>query len=119
MYNSPSACKYIGVHVYAQEQKRQEAYEEFLKEKLMIDEIVRKIYEEDQKYVPLNTKTDRQRNPSVIVHYIGNWKQGLKSGKQLNVILKSSRKNKKRLLMVMRVNVMSLFTCSGRSVNEW
>ena len=34
-----------------QEQKKQQAYEEFLKEKLMIDEIVRKIYEEDQKWV--------------------------------------------------------------------
>ena len=34
-----------------QERKRQEAYEEFLKEKLMIDEICRKIYEEDQKSV--------------------------------------------------------------------
>ena len=33
-----------------QEQKRQDMYEEFLKEKLMIDEIVRKIYEEDQRY---------------------------------------------------------------------
>lgn len=33
------------------EKKKQEAYEEFLKEKLMIDEIVRKIYEEDQRYV--------------------------------------------------------------------
>lgn len=33
-----------------QEKKKQEAYEEFLKEKLMIDEIVRKIYEEDQRY---------------------------------------------------------------------
>ncbi|XP_055955731.1 meiosis-specific nuclear structural protein 1 [Patella vulgata] len=32
-----------------QEVNRQKAYEEFLKEKLMIDEIVRKIYEEDQK----------------------------------------------------------------------
>ena len=32
-----------------QEKKRQEEYEEFLKEKLMIDEIVRKIYEEDQR----------------------------------------------------------------------
>uniref|UniRef100_A0A8C3XLW3 Meiosis-specific nuclear structural protein 1 n=1 Tax=Chelydra serpentina TaxID=8475 RepID=A0A8C3XLW3_CHESE len=31
-----------------QEKKKQDAYEEFLKEKLMIDEIVRKIYEEDQ-----------------------------------------------------------------------
>lgn len=31
------------------ERKRQEAYEEFLKEKLMVDEIVRKIYEEDQR----------------------------------------------------------------------
>ncbi|CAL8244571.1 unnamed protein product [Lota lota] len=30
------------------ERKRQEAYEEFLKDKLMVDEIVRKIYEEDQ-----------------------------------------------------------------------
>lgn len=32
-----------------QEEKKQQAYEEFLKEKLMIDEIVRKIYEEDQR----------------------------------------------------------------------
>lgn len=32
-----------------QEKQKQEAYEEFLKEKLMIDEIVRKIYEEDQR----------------------------------------------------------------------
>lgn len=31
-----------------QERKKQEAYEQLLKEKLMIDEIVRKIYEEDQ-----------------------------------------------------------------------
>lgn len=31
------------------EEKKQQAYEEFLKEKLMIDEIVRKIYEEDQR----------------------------------------------------------------------
>ncbi|XP_019389064.1 PREDICTED: meiosis-specific nuclear structural protein 1 [Crocodylus porosus] len=31
-----------------QEKNKQHAYEEFLKEKLMIDEIVRKIYEEDQ-----------------------------------------------------------------------
>lgn len=30
------------------EHKRQEAYEEFLKEKLMVDEIIKKIYEEDQ-----------------------------------------------------------------------
>ena len=32
-----------------QELKRQQQYEEFLKEKLMIDEICRKIYEEDQR----------------------------------------------------------------------
>lgn len=32
------------------ERRKQQAYEEFLKEKLMIDEIVRKIYEEDQRY---------------------------------------------------------------------
>lgn len=31
-----------------QERRKQEAYEQLLKEKLMIDEIVRKIYEEDQ-----------------------------------------------------------------------
>ncbi|MEQ2170586.1 hypothetical protein GOODEAATRI_001795, partial [Goodea atripinnis] len=30
------------------ERRRQEAYEEFLKEKLMVDEIIRKIYEEEQ-----------------------------------------------------------------------
>ena len=35
------------------ERRRQEAYEEFLKEKLLVDEIVRKIYEEDQTLVPL------------------------------------------------------------------
>lgn len=37
-----------------QEKKKQEAYEEFLREKLMIDEIVKKIYEEDQMLVILN-----------------------------------------------------------------
>lgn len=35
------------------EYAKQKAYEEFLKEKLMIDEIVRKIYEEDQRLVLL------------------------------------------------------------------
>lgn len=30
------------------EKKRQEAYQEFLREKILVDEIVRKIYEEDQ-----------------------------------------------------------------------
>lgn len=34
-----------------QEKAKQDQYEEFLKEKLMIDEIVRKIYAEDQKWV--------------------------------------------------------------------
>jgi len=33
------------------EESRQKAYEEFLKEKLLIDEIVRKLYEEDQREV--------------------------------------------------------------------
>ena len=33
------------------EYTKQKAYEEFLKEKLLIDEIVRKIYEEDQKEI--------------------------------------------------------------------
>lgn len=40
--------------VEEQEKKKQEAYEEFLREKLMIDEIVKKIYEEDQMLVTLN-----------------------------------------------------------------
>ncbi len=30
------------------ERQKQEAYEEFLKEKLLVDEIIRKVYEEDQ-----------------------------------------------------------------------
>lgn len=33
------------------ERRKQEAYEEFLKEKLLVDEIIRKIYEEDQMWV--------------------------------------------------------------------
>ena len=44
-----TTCGLIGI-IFVQEKKRREAYEEFLKEKLMIDEIVRKIYEEDQRY---------------------------------------------------------------------
>lgn len=39
------------------EQRKQESYEEFLKEKLMIDEIVRKIYEEDQRWERHEDKT--------------------------------------------------------------
>lgn len=42
-----------------QERKRQEQYEEFLKEKLMIDEICRKIYEEDQREV--EAKLEKQK----------------------------------------------------------
>jgi len=34
-----------------QEIQKQQEYEEQLKEKLMVDEIVRKVYEEDQRYV--------------------------------------------------------------------
>lgn len=33
------------------ERRRQAAYEEFLREKLLIDEIVRKIYDEDERLV--------------------------------------------------------------------
>lgn len=33
------------------ERRKQEAYKEFLREKLLIDEIVRKIYEEDEAWV--------------------------------------------------------------------
>ncbi|MGH0158021.1 UNVERIFIED_CONTAM: hypothetical protein FKN15_062207 [Acipenser sinensis] len=45
------------------ERKKQEAYEEFLKEKLMIDEIVRKIYDEDQteRQLKLEKMTATQR----------------------------------------------------------
>uniref|UniRef100_A0A663LXT7 Meiosis-specific nuclear structural protein 1 n=1 Tax=Athene cunicularia TaxID=194338 RepID=A0A663LXT7_ATHCN len=42
-----------------QEKKKQDAYKEFLREKLMIDEIVRKIYEEDQMEKQL--KLDKMR----------------------------------------------------------
>ncbi|NXT57095.1 MNS1 protein, partial [Pluvianellus socialis] len=42
-----------------QERKKQDAYEEFLREKLTIDEIVRKIYEEDQTEKQL--KLDKMR----------------------------------------------------------
>ncbi|XP_060924680.1 meiosis-specific nuclear structural protein 1 [Limanda limanda] len=38
----------LGQQVVEREQSRQEAYEEFLKEKHLVDEIVRKVYEEDQ-----------------------------------------------------------------------
>ncbi|NWV63890.1 MNS1 protein, partial [Malurus elegans] len=38
----------LNKQIEEQEKKKQEAYEEFLKEKHMIDEIVKKIYEEDQ-----------------------------------------------------------------------
>lgn len=31
------------------ERRRQEAYEEFLREKLLVDEVIRKIYEEDER----------------------------------------------------------------------
>jgi len=42
-----------------QELNKQKAYEEFLKEKLMIDEIVRKIYEEDMRYDSLQVSLCR------------------------------------------------------------
>lgn len=42
-----------------QEKAKQEQYEEFLKEKLMIDEIVRKIYAEDQK--ELQSRLEKQK----------------------------------------------------------
>lgn len=40
--------------VEEQERKKQDTYEEFLREKLVIDEVVRRIYEEDQMLVTLN-----------------------------------------------------------------
>ena len=42
-----------------QEKKKQELYEEFLKEKLMIDEICMRIYDEDQKEI--EAKLEKQR----------------------------------------------------------
>lgn len=41
-------CLDLEKQLEEQELKKQEAYKQLLKEKLMIDEIVRKIYEEDQ-----------------------------------------------------------------------
>ena len=40
----------LGTQLSDQENARQAAYEEFLKEKLAVDEVIRKIYEEDQRY---------------------------------------------------------------------
>ena len=39
--------KQLEFQLSEQEEKKRAAYEDFLKEKLMIDEIVRKIYDED------------------------------------------------------------------------
>ena len=42
---------------------KQHAYEEFLREKLVIDEIVKKIYEEDQRSVLISVRlTERSRH---------------------------------------------------------
>ena len=49
----------LEVQLEEQERKRQDAYEEFLKEKLMIDEICRKIYEEDQR--ELQARLEKQQ----------------------------------------------------------
>uniref|UniRef100_A0A8C8LL76 Meiosis-specific nuclear structural protein 1 n=1 Tax=Oncorhynchus tshawytscha TaxID=74940 RepID=A0A8C8LL76_ONCTS len=59
------------------EHKRQEAYEEFLKEKLMVDEITRKIYEKDQmeRQLRLEKITATQR-------YIGREKMELPAAKE-------------------------------------
>uniref|UniRef100_A0A8C9PH16 Meiosis-specific nuclear structural protein 1 n=1 Tax=Spermophilus dauricus TaxID=99837 RepID=A0A8C9PH16_SPEDA len=43
-------CLDLEKQLEEQERRKQEAYENLLKEKLMIDEIVRKIYEEDQQH---------------------------------------------------------------------
>lgn len=53
-----------------QEQKKQELYEEFLKEKLMIDEICQRIYEEDQKELE-----DRLEKQQVTRKYIEDFKR--------------------------------------------
>lgn len=60
-----------------QEQKRQQAYEEFLKEKLMIDEIVRKIYEEDQRELEreMQKKHVTQQYITEFKHAREAWKQ--------------------------------------------
>ena len=42
-----------------QERKKQDLYKEFLKEKLMIDEICQRIYDEDQKEI--ETRLERQK----------------------------------------------------------
>ena len=47
------------------ERRKQDAYEEFLKEKLMIDEIVRKIYEEDQRCVHKNCQLMQRRDMEI------------------------------------------------------
>ena len=41
--------KQLQFQIAEQEEQKRLAYEDFLKEKLLIDEIVRKIYDEDQR----------------------------------------------------------------------
>lgn len=43
----------LGKQLEEREIRKQAAYEEFLRDKLLIDDIVRKIYEEDEKLVLL------------------------------------------------------------------
>lgn len=60
------------------ELKKQSAYEEFLKEKLMIDEIVRKIYEEDQREQEM-----RLEKQQATQHFIEEFKQKREEWKRL------------------------------------
>lgn len=71
-----------------QEMKRQEQYEEFLKEKLMIDEICRKIYEEDQK--ELEAKLQKQ---TVTRQYIDQFLQKREEVRYKLVLLEVNRPN--------------------------
>lgn len=51
--------------IQERERKRQQEYEEALKEKLMVDEVVRKIYEEDQRLVLFTSKTKQKTHESM------------------------------------------------------
>ncbi|XP_078734615.1 meiosis-specific nuclear structural protein 1-like isoform X1 [Lampetra fluviatilis] len=60
------------------ERRKQEGYEEFLREKLMVDEIVRKIYEEDQREIELRLEKQRATQ-----HYIQEFREKREEWKKM------------------------------------
>lgn len=79
----------IHKQIEEKEEAKQKAYEEFLKEKLLIDEIVRKIYEEDQREIErkmLSQKATRE--------YIDEFKKQREAWKQQEVAIMEAENRK-------------------------